>query len=260
MSIAVHHVVEGPPDRPVIVLSHAIGTDLSIWDAQVAALAPAWRVVRYDHRGHGASPVPTGPYSIADLGADLLALLDRLEVARASICGISLGAMTALWVAANAPDRVDRVVACAAIARPASPAAWAERAATVRTGGVEAVAGLVVERWGYAEQERKAELAALVRRLLLATPDEGYAGACGAVEHLDLWPELARIVAPTLLVVGEDDPAASLAEAQAIAEVIPATSICLVPDAAHLMSVEQPDAVTAAITEHLAPLLDGGNR
>jgi pimeloyl-ACP methyl ester carboxylesterase len=161
MAVDVHHLADGPPGAPVVVLSHAIGTDLSIWQAQAGALARDWRVVRYDHRGHGASPVPPGPYAIAELGEDLLRLLDRVGAERASICGLSLGAMTALWVAAHAPDRVDRVVACSLICRPASPTAWAERAATVRRGGVAAIADMVVERWGY--RDRRPDLAGVVR-------------------------------------------------------------------------------------------------
>jgi 3-oxoadipate enol-lactonase len=237
----------------VVVLSHAIGTDLSIWQAQAVALTRDWQVVRYDHRGHGRSPVPPGPYAIADLGADLIGLLDRLGVARASIGGLSLGAMAALWVAAHAPDRVERVVACSLIARPASPAAWAERAATVRGAGLAAIADMVVARWGYGV--RRPDVGEAVRSLLLATSPEGYAATCDAIEQLDLRPDLPRVRAPALLIAGANDPAAPEGEARAIAAALADATVNVIPDAGHLMSVEQPDALTAAISGHLAPVL-----
>jgi 3-oxoadipate enol-lactonase len=253
--VEVHHLVEGPVGAPVVIMAHAIGTDLSIWDAQASALAGRWRVLRYDGRGHGASPVPPGPYGIADLGADLLALMDRLEIERASLCGLSLGSMTALWVAATAPGRVDRVVACSVVARPASPAAWAERAATVRRAGLEAVADLVVDRWGYGD--RRPDLADLVRALLLRTPPEGYTSTCEAIEGLDLWPLLGQVRAPTLLVAGGGDPAAPASEASAMAAVMPDAHVDVVDEAGHLLSVERPDAITEAISRHLATARTG---
>src|SRR5258705_13918842 len=111
MATVVHHEVTGPVDAPVVVLSNSLGTTLEMWDRQREALA-GYRVVRYDERGHGRSPVPAGPSTIADLGGDLVALLDRLEIERASLVGVSLGGMISLWVAAHHPDRVDRLAPC----------------------------------------------------------------------------------------------------------------------------------------------------
>src|SRR5262245_5187259 len=107
--VALHSVVDGPGDAPVLVLGSSIGTSTALWEPQVPALARRFRVVRYDHRGHGRSPVRPGPYELADLGGDLVALLDRLGVERAHVCGLSLGGMVSMWVAAHAPDRVDRL-------------------------------------------------------------------------------------------------------------------------------------------------------
>jgi 3-oxoadipate enol-lactonase len=249
--VGVHYLDEGPRDARVVVLAHAIGTSLEMWREQARVLSADFRVVRYDHRGHGSSPVPAGPYDIADLGGDLLRLMDRLEIERASICGLSLGAMTGLWVAAHAPDRVDRLVCCCVTARPASRQAWADRAATVRRAGLAAIADLVVERWGYGGG--RSPLEAIVRAALLATPPEGYAACCDAIERLDLDPELPEISAPTLLIAGASDPAAPPAEARRIARAIPGSSVRVIPGAAHLANIEQPEAVTAAIAEHLAP-------
>jgi 3-oxoadipate enol-lactonase len=246
--VAVHRVLEGPADAPVLVLAHAIGTSFQMWDPQVPVLARHFRVVRYDARGHGASPIPAGPYDLADLGADLLALLDRLGIARAHICGLSLGAMVGLWVAAHAPDRVARLVACSATARPPRPEAWLERAATVRAGGTQAVVDLVVERWGYVH--RAPEIRDQVVRMLLATPAEGYAGSCEAIAGMNLEPDLASVRASALLICGSDDPAAPPAANHAMAAVLPDARVVVV-DAAHLLNVEQPDAVTRLILDHL---------
>lgn len=244
--------VTGPDGAPVVVLLHAIGTARSMWDPQAEALATTYRLVRPDLRGHGCSPAPDGPYSIAGLGADVLRLLDRLGIERASLCGLSLGAMVGIWLAANAPQRVERLVACCAVARATAPADWTDRAAAVRTGGVAAIADLVVQRWGYSG--RDATLEGAVREMLAATPAEGYAASCEAISAMDLRPGLPRISAPTLLVAGADDPAAPPTAAASIAWAIPASRLTIVDGAAHLANVEQPAAVTAAILGHLREL------
>jgi 3-oxoadipate enol-lactonase len=257
--VEVHHVADGPPGAPVVILSHALGTATEMWEPQVPALAERFRVIRYDHRGHGRSRVPPGPYSIDDLGTDLLGLMDRLRIERASLVGLSLGAMTVLWVAATAPDRVERLVACCTLARPPSPQAWVDRAATVRRDGIAAIGDLVIERWGYTGRNR--EVQELLRRLLLATPAEGYAACCDAIAGLDLEPLLGRIPAPTLLVAGAEDPAAPPHGMRALGDALGTDDVAfaVIDDAAHLVNVERADAVTAAIAHHLAPLLTGGS-
>lgn len=253
--VAVNHMADGPPDAPVVILAHAIGTSLAMWEPQAEVLSGVFRVVRYDQRGHGGSPVPAGPYEIADLGRDLLKLMDGLRVERASLCGLSLGAMTVLWVAAHAPDRVERLVACCVSARPVSPEAWAERAATVRRDGIAAIEELVVDRWGY--RDRNPGIEAQVRAMLLATPPAGYAACCEAIRTMNLEPDLGSIAAPTMLLAGADDPAAPPAAMESVARMIPGSTLRVVDGAAHLANVEQPQAVTAAISEHLAPILAG---
>jgi 3-oxoadipate enol-lactonase len=146
-TVTVHHVEDGPPGGPVLVLANSLGTTTAMWDPQVPALAAHHRVVRYDHRGHGGTAVGVDPVDIADLGRDLLALLDRLGVERAHLCGLSIGGMVAMWVAANAPERVDRLALCATSAQLGPPEFWFQRAAAVRAGGTAAIAGAVVDRW-----------------------------------------------------------------------------------------------------------------
>ena len=248
-----HHEVAGPADAPVLVLSNSLGTDLAMWDTQVDALAKHLRVVRYDTRGHGDSPVPPGPYTLEDLGRDVLELLDHLGVQRASLCGVSLGGMTGMWLAAHAPQRIDRLVLCCTSAYLPPAAAWAQRAATVRDAGSTAVvADAVLARWltpdGLAaDAARRARL----RSMLLATPAEGYAGCCDAIERLDERADLASIVAPTLVVGAAQDPATPPEHQQAIADAVAGARLEILDGAAHLANVEQPEAFNSLVLEHL---------
>ena len=253
--VRLHHVVVGPPDAQPVLMLHAIGTSLEMWSPQIAALSSEYRVIAADLRGHGQSPVPHGPYSVADLAGDAEALLDELEIERAAICGLSLGAMVGLALAGKAPDRVGRLVAACVVAVPAAPMAWLERASRVRAGGTEAVSDLVVERWGYAN--RQPAIAELIRTMLAATPAEGYAACCVAIAQMDLRPSLPLIGAPTLLLVGADDPAAPLDAATSIAGAMADAVVTVIEGAAHLANIEQPDAFTAAIAAHLGGKSDG---
>lgn len=249
--VAVHHVSDGPLDAAVVVLSNSLGTNLAMWERQVGVLAERFRVVRYDQRGHGASPVPPGPYRIEDLGADVLALLDRLGIQRAHFCGLSLGGMTGMWLATNAPERIDRLVLlCTAPLLESRP--WLERAATIRSQGTAAVAPAVVQRWFTpAFAERDPAMVARMQATIADTPDEGYAACCEAIASLDLSASLADIGAETLVIAAAADPAIPPEHAWTIAAGIPAARVEIVVDAAHLANIEQPEAVTGLILSHL---------
>jgi len=248
-----HHEVAGAPGAPALLLINSLGATVRMWDPQVPALAARLRVIRFDTRGHGGSPAPPGPYTIADLGADALALLDRLGVQRAHICGLSLGGMIGMWLAAHAPQRVDRLVLCCTSPRFGPPEAWADRAATVRARGVGVIADAVVARWftpGFAR--RHPDRVAAARAMLAATPAEGYAACCDVIGRLDLLPDLAGIRAPTLVVAAADDPAAPPGDGSVIAGGIPGARFTVVRDAAHLANLERPDAVTGLVLDHLS--------
>jgi 3-oxoadipate enol-lactonase len=248
MSVEVHRVVEGPADAPVLVLSNSLGSMLTMWDPQIAALTEHFRVVRYDLRGHGASPVPPGPYDIADLGADLLGLMDHLGIEKPHLCGLSLGGMASMWVAAHMPERVGRLILCSTSAWFGNPENWLERAATVRRQGTEAVADTVVGRWftpGFAA--RHADQVGRMRSMIAATPAEGYASCCEVVAKTDLRPSLPSIAAPTLVIAGAQDPAVPLEQAEQLANGIPDAHLAVVEDAAHLANVEKPYEVTELI-------------
>lgn len=244
-AVEVHRVVEGPPDAPVLVLSNSLGSVLTVWDPQIPSLSQRFRVVRYDIRGHGASPVPPGPYDIADLGADLLAVLDRMGVEHADLAGLSLGGLISMWVAANAPERVHRLILCCTSAWFGNPEPWLERAATVRRRGMSSIADAVVSRWftpGFAA--RHEDEVARMRTMVAATPAEGYAACCEVVAKTDLRPDLSAIRAPTLVIVGAQDPAVPLERAEQLEAGITDARLAVVEDAAHLAVVEQPDEVT----------------
>jgi 3-oxoadipate enol-lactonase len=250
---ALHHVVSGPAGASPVVFGGSLGTTLAMWDPQVRALAERWSVVAYDHRGHGASPVPDGPYTIDQLGGDVLALLDTLELPRVSYCGLSIGGMVGMWLAINAPERIDRLVLICTSAYLPPAAGWHDRAATVRAAGsAEVVADAVLERWftpAYAREHPG--VVAHHRRMVAACPAEGYASCCEAIGALDLRAGLPAVTAPTLVIGGEQDPATPPEHARAIAAAVPGSRLEVLDPAAHLSSVERAPAVSALIVDHL---------
>jgi 3-oxoadipate enol-lactonase len=255
-AVAVHHVVTGPQDAPVVVLSNSLGSTTSMWDAQADALADQFRVVRYDTRGHGRSPVPQGPYDIDDLADDVVALLDTLGVDRAHFVGLSLGGMTGMRLAARTPERVDRLVVLCTGARLDPASAWHDRAATVRENGSSAVAEAVVARWFTpAHLEANPDVRAECESVVAATPAEGYASCCEVIAAMDLREDLPAISAPTLALAGADDPATPPPHLEAIAEAVQDGRLLVVPDSAHLANAEQPQTITPAILAHLTGAL-----
>ena len=251
-TVDLHHAIDGPDGAPVLVLGPSLGTSTAVWERNVGRLAERFRVIRYDHRGQGESPAPPGPYEIGDLGRDVVALLDRLGIERASIGGVSLGGMVALWMGAHAADRVQSVLAmCTSAHIPDAP--WAERAAAVReAGSVEPIADTVVQNWltpAYAREHP--ETREWLRGLLVASPSEGYACCCGAIERMDLRGDLDLIDAPTLVLSATGDPSTPPEHQQLIAGLVSNARLEVVADAAHLANVQQPDAVNTLIIEHL---------
>jgi 3-oxoadipate enol-lactonase len=253
-SVALHHELAGPADGPVLLLGSSLGTALAMWDAQIGPLSERFRVVRFDHRGHGGSPVPPGPYSIAALARDVLALLDELGIARASYAGISLGGMVGLWLAAHAPERVDRLVALCTTAHLPPPESWAERAAAVeQAGSTEPVADAVVDRWLTPEFARaRPDLRAWLRAMLVASSPTGYAACCRAIGGMDLRADLRRIAAPTLVVAGEQDRSTPPEHGERIAAAIAGARLEILSPAAHIAAVERADEVTRLIAGHLS--------
>jgi 3-oxoadipate enol-lactonase len=246
------YTVDGPADAPVLVLGNSLGTTVDMWRPQLSALTERYRVVRYDHRGHGRSPVPDGRYQLDELGGDLLALLDTLGLTRVHLGGLSLGGMVAMWVAAHAPDRVDRLALLCTSARLGPPEMWRQRAQTVATQGTGALVEVLLGRWFTPRfAAASPETISWARGLVTGTPAAGYAGCCAAIETMDLVPVLGSITAPTLVIAGADDPATPPDHAGIIAAGIPGARLEIVPDAAHLANVEQPEAVTRLLLDFL---------
>lgn len=252
MSEQVHAVVTGRPDGPAVVLSNSLGSTHRMWDAQIAALEERFRVVRYDTRGHGASPVPPGPYSIDELADDVIGLLDRLDIERAHLVGLSLGGMTMMRVAARNPERVNRLALLCTAAYLPPAQGWTDRAALVRADGTSAVAAAVVQRWftpGYLAANTEAQQG--YEAMVAATPTEGYAACCEAIAAMDQRAELSSIIAPTLAIAGADDPATPPDLLRDIVDAVPHGRLLVVPDSAHLANAEQPGIITPALLEHL---------
>lgn len=238
--------VEGPDEAPVVVFSNSLGTDLRMWDAQARAFAGRFRVVRYDSRGHGRSDAPPGPYTLDLLAHDALALFEALGIARAHVCGLSLGGMVALWLAANHPERVGRAVFADTAAKIGNEARWVQRIAAVRAGGMRAIRDVVVS--GFLSEPfraRRPDLAQAIGDMLEATPPEGYIAACEALRQADLHAELGRIAAPALVVVGSRDESTPPAQAHELCDTIAGSQLAILDGAAHLANVEQPDAFNA---------------
>lgn len=245
--------IHGSDDAPVVVLGSSLGTTRSVWDAQLSFLSEQFRVVRYDHLGHGDSTVPPGPYTIESLAADVLRLLNKLGIDQAHVGGISLGGMVALQLAATAPGRVDRLaLVCSAAYLPPAQA-WRERATVVRARGIAAIANSVVERW-FTPNFATTSPAMTCRMDLLRVPTEGYAGCCEAIAAMDLRPLLGAIRAPTLVIAGANDSATPVDHAMTIVDGIQSSGTSaraeIVTDAAHLANVERPDEVGRLLVEH----------
>jgi 3-oxoadipate enol-lactonase len=243
---------DGPEDAPVLVLSNSLGTTLELWESQLGALTRRFRVLRYDLRGHGASPVPPGPYTVDDLGGDVVELLDRLGLERVSFCGLSIGGVTGMWLGANAPERFDRLVLACTAPRIGTVETWTERAANVRAHGTESLADAVMERWftpAFAAEQP--ETVARFRAMIAATPDEGYAGCCDALRDFDFRTELGRVAPPTLVISGELDPATPPEDGALLAGGIPDARLTVIPGVSHLANVARPDEFNDAVLSHL---------
>jgi 3-oxoadipate enol-lactonase/4-carboxymuconolactone decarboxylase len=249
--LAVRVREDGSPDAPVLLLLHSLGTSSEVWDPIVPALAAVFRVVRPDMRGHGGTPATQGPYTIAQLGRDALGVLEALGVAHASVVGLSIGGLVAQELAYLAPDLVTALVLMDTALKIPPANLWHERAALVRANGMGAVAEPVLARW--TTPEAPAHASAPLRKLLLATPPEGYAASAEAIAAADLTTQSAELAVPTLVLVGEGDQATPVSSAEALHKMIPGARLEVIPGAAHIPTAEQPAAVAGALLRFLRP-------
>lgn len=249
--LCLNYAFEGPKNAPILVLSNSLGSTLEMWAPQLPALLTRFRLLRYDTRGHGATDVSPGPYAIAQLGGDVIALLDHLQLDRVHFCGLSLGGLTGMWLAINHPQRIDRLALCNTAAKIGTAEIWTARMQAIRSQGMASVAAQVIERW-FTPRYRSLH-PALVEKMqagIAATPAEGYAGCSAAIRDADLRDAIAAIRAPTLVIAGTHDPSTPAADGQFVAQRIAAARY-LELDAAHLSNWEQADAFTAALVDFL---------
>jgi len=226
---------------PVLVLPSSLGTTTKLWDANVRYWSDTLRPLCYNQRGRR---------SVDELGDDLLRLLDERGLERVSLCGVSLGGATVMWVAVAAPERVDRLVLACTSARFGDPEPWLERATVVRRQGLESIADGIVARWF--TDAAPTEVVARFRRLLVGTPREKYAAGCEALARWHFGDHLSSILAPTLVIAAAEDRATPPDHSELIAREIPNAKLVVLPDAAHLANVERAEAFSKLVTEHLA--------
>lgn len=241
---------DGRVHGATILYINSLGCDMAMWEPQCAALEGRHRHLRYDARGHGQSDAPEGDYDLATLGRDALAVLDAHDVERAHVCGLSLGGLTAQWLAIHAPERVERLVLANTASRVGSVEGWTTRAETVRSRGMEAVADVVIGRFFSPGFSILAPATvARFRAVLIATAPAGYAGCCAALRDADLTADLPRISAPTLVIGGASDVSTPPEQGAALAAAIPGASF-LTLDAAHISNIETHATFTAAMRRH----------
>lgn len=250
--LPLHYRLDGAAGAPVLLFANSLGTDLRMWDEQAAALGDTFQIVRYDTRGHGRSGVPGGPASLERLGRDVLALLDHLQIARAHVCGLSLGGLTAQWLAMYHPARVWRLALSNTAARIGSVESWTARIATVEEGGMEAITDAVMDRF-FSPSFRIAQPATVdrYRATLLATSAVGYAACCAALRDADLRPLVGRMTTSTCIIGGALDQATPPAQAEELHQAIAASELVILDRAAHLANVERPDTFAALLRRFL---------
>jgi len=247
---AIHVEVEGPERAPVLMLSNSLGTNLHMWDGQVAPFTQHFRLVRYDRRGHGQSDAPKGPYSMERLGRDALAILDALKIERINWCGLSMGGMVGMWLGANAGSRINKLVLSNTSSYMAN-APWDERIKTAREQGMAALVEGTLDRWFTKPfRERAPQAVEPIRKMFVATSVDGYVGCVEAIRAMDHRPLLAKITAPTLVIAGRHDPGTTLQAGEYIAQHIPGAKIAVL-EAAHISNVEQPQAYADTVLDFL---------
>jgi 3-oxoadipate enol-lactonase/4-carboxymuconolactone decarboxylase len=250
--VEVFYELSGPTGAPVVVFSNSLGTTLAMWDGVVPALRGRYRVLRYDTRGHGRSQVVDAPITIDDLAADLVGLLDGLEITRTHVVALSLGGMIGQALASRYPDRVASLTLMATSAYMPSQQSWDERASLVRAQGTAAIVEATMGRWftpGYPSQAP--ERVSPVREAFVAVDPVGYAVCCNAIGRMDLRSVIGTISAPTLVIAGADDPATPVPMAEEIRSTIPGAEMIVLPHAAHLLAVEQAEKVGAYLVSFL---------
>ena len=248
---------DGPADRPVILMSNSLMSNISMWDPTLPALTDRYRVLRYDTRGHGRTSVTPGPYSIAMLADDAVGLLDALNIRQAHIIGLSMGGMIAQQLGARYSDRVLSLLLCDTASEMPPRSMWEERLAIARTQGIPGLVEGTIKRW-FTEPfiNRAPKEIAKVREMILGTPVEGYMSCAGAVRDMAQTTMLLKITAPTLVITGRQDPACTVDQSTVLHRMINTSRMAVIENAAHLSNIEQPEVFNREIRNFLETVSD----
>jgi 3-oxoadipate enol-lactonase len=255
-STRIHYELSGSADLPVLVLSNSLGTNFTMWAAQLASFSKSFRLLRYDTRGHGQSSVTLGPYAIEQLANDVVELLDHLELACVYFCGLSMGGLTGMWMGIHTPERLHKIVMCNTALKIGNAAGWNTRIDAVRKNGMQPIAAAVLERWfSPAFRIDFPQAIQSAQQMLVSTPVEGYVACCEAIRDADFRAEnsgnsISSIRVPTLVVAGAQDPVTTLADGRAIVDRIPGAQY-LELQAAHLSNIEAASAFTMEVGRFL---------
>jgi 3-oxoadipate enol-lactonase len=250
--LSIHYALSGHKDGDLLVLSNSLGSDFSMWNKVLAPLEAEFHVLRYDTRGHGASSVPPGPYSLNDLGNDVLLLLNEIGAHRVNFCGLSLGGLIGMWLGLRAPHRLNRLVLANTAARIGTPEMWHERVMAVRRSGMEALASATPARW-FTTQYREAHPGEMkqIQATIASTSSEGYIACCAALRESDLRASLPSMAVPSLVIAGTHDPATPPSDGRALAAALPRAQYVEL-DSSHLSAWERPDEFVNAVLTFLA--------
>jgi 3-oxoadipate enol-lactonase len=248
----IHVEFTAGPNAIPLMLSNSLGTTLHMWDDQAKPFGGRFPLLRYDRRGHGKSGVPKGPYTMERLGRDVLAILDALKIDKVNWCGLSMGGMVGMWLGANAPARINKLVLSNTAAYYADKGPWNERIKAVREGGIAAISDRVINVWLTKDfQAREPEKTQFLLDMMRSTPVEGYIGCCEAVRDMDHREIIRNIEAPTLIIAGKHDPATNIEAAEFLRSRIPGAELKVL-DAAHISNVERPQDYAETVLRFLA--------
>lgn len=246
-----HYKLEGTPNSPVLVFSNSLGTDLTMWNEIVPLLLPYFQVLRYDTRGHGQSEITPEPYTIAQLGQDVIDLLDQLGVPKAAFCGLSMGGLIGQWLGVNYPERFSRLILCNTAAKVGTADAWNERIDMVKQKGMSPITDQTLKIWfSEAFRENAPQRTREMKTVFLNNDPQGYSNCCAAIRDADFRTNLKDIALETLVIAGADDPATTVEDAKYMVEQLPNAKPEILP-ARHLSNIEQPDAFAAALINFL---------
>lgn len=258
--ITLNYRIDGPEGAPWVTFSNSLATDLSLWDGQVERLSDRFRILRYDTRGHGRSTPAPPPYDFALLESDVIGLWETLGIARSHYVGLSLGGSTGFGLAINHPDRIASLTGCdcRVTSPPEFMAAWEARIGIVTDGGTEAVVEDTMTRW-FTAPTLKADgpEMARVRAMIRGTSANGFIGCARALQGIEYLEAARTIACPTLIIVGEKDPAATPELAGAMHERVAGSRLAVLPNAAHISNIENPSAFNAALIPFLDSVVAG---